>query len=68
MDTVPKFVQLIKLAQSEVGMGNSRVRPPRLELAGEELRNARNVIQQALQNRPQMANNQIPSNCVSSTK
>jgi dihydrodipicolinate synthase/N-acetylneuraminate lyase len=51
MDTVPKFVQLIKLAQSEVGMGNARVRPPRLELAGDELRNARNVIQQALQNR-----------------
>src|SRR5436190_13085068 len=38
MDTLPKFVQLIKLAQSEVKMGNSRVRPPRLELAGEELR------------------------------
>ncbi|MGZ5165669.1 MAG: dihydrodipicolinate synthase family protein, partial [Burkholderiales bacterium] len=38
MDTVPKFVQLIKLAQAEVGMGNARVRPPRLELAGEELK------------------------------
>ena len=37
MDTVPKFVQLIKLVQAEVGIGNSRVRPPRLELAGEEL-------------------------------
>jgi dihydrodipicolinate synthase/N-acetylneuraminate lyase len=61
MDTLPKFVQLIKLAQSEVGMGNSRVRPPRLELVGEEMRNARNVIQQALQNRPQMASHQIPS-------
>src|SRR5215470_965575 len=32
MDTVPKFVQLIKLVQQEVGMGNARVRPPRLEL------------------------------------
>jgi 4-hydroxy-tetrahydrodipicolinate synthase len=29
MDTVPKFVQLIKLVQAEVGMGNARVRPPR---------------------------------------
>jgi dihydrodipicolinate synthase/N-acetylneuraminate lyase len=61
MDTVPKFVQLIKLAQTEVGMGNSRVRPPRLELAGEELRDARNVIRQGLQNRPQMANSQVSS-------
>ena len=34
MDTVPKFVQLIKLVQQEVGMGNARVRPPRLELDG----------------------------------
>jgi len=54
MDTVPKFVQLIKLVQSEVGRGNPRVRPPRLELAGEELRNAKNVIQQALRNRPEV--------------
>lgn len=38
MDTLPKFVQLIKLVQQEVGMGNTRVRPPRMELAGEELR------------------------------
>jgi len=68
MDTVPKFVQLIKLAQSEVGMGNSRVRPPRLELASEELRNAKDVIKQALQNRPQMTSSQVSSNQVSSAK
>ena len=61
MDTVPKFVQLIKLVQAEVGMGNSRVRPPRLELAGEELRNARNVIRQALQNRRQVETSQVSS-------
>jgi len=36
MDTVPKFVQLIKLVQEEVGMGSARVRPPRLELVGTE--------------------------------
>jgi len=41
MDTVPKFVQLIKLVQAEVGMGNARVRPPRMELAGDELRTGR---------------------------
>jgi 4-hydroxy-tetrahydrodipicolinate synthase len=56
MDTVSKFVQLIKLAQLEVGMGNQRVRPPRLELIGEELRDARSIIRQALQNRPLLAN------------
>ena len=52
MDTVPKFVQLIKLVQEEVGMGNARVRPPRLELVGGELEEALSVIRQALTNRP----------------
>ncbi len=36
-DTVAKFIQLIKLAQSEVSIGNARVREPRLELTGQEL-------------------------------
>jgi 4-hydroxy-tetrahydrodipicolinate synthase len=52
MDTVPKFVQLIKLVQQEVGMGNARVRPPRLELTGPELDQARAAIRAALDNRP----------------
>jgi 4-hydroxy-tetrahydrodipicolinate synthase len=51
LDTVPKFVQMIKLAQAAVGMGNPRVRPPRLELAGDELRETQAVIQQALSQR-----------------
>jgi 4-hydroxy-tetrahydrodipicolinate synthase len=51
MDTVPKFVQLIKLVQSEVGMGNSRVRPPLLELAGSELQDARSTIRYVLRSR-----------------
>ena len=55
MDTVPKFVQLIKLVQSEVGMGNSRVRPPRLKLAGVELEQAGTVIRAALRTRPELA-------------
>jgi len=53
MDTVPNFVQLIKLVQAEVGIGNSRVRPPRLQLAGNELENTRRIIGDALQSRPQ---------------
>jgi 4-hydroxy-tetrahydrodipicolinate synthase len=52
MDTVPKFVQLIKLSQESVGRGSARVRPPRLALEGEELREARATIAQALETRP----------------
>lgn len=48
MDTVPKFVQLIKLVQQEVGMGNARVRPPRLQLTGPELEDALRIIRSAL--------------------
>lgn len=55
MDTVPKFVQLIKLVQSEVGMGNPRVRPPRLEMAGMELEQASTLIREALRTRPELA-------------
>lgn len=58
MDTVPKFVQLIKLAQQELGVGNARVRGPRLELDGEELAVARKTIQHALRTRPAMK--QVP--------
>lgn len=36
MDTVPKFVQLIKLVQQEMGFGSESVRLPRLALRGEE--------------------------------
>lgn len=53
MDTVPNFVQLIKLVQSEVGMGNPRVRPPRLELVGEELKRVQKIIRDALRSKPQ---------------
>ena len=48
MDTVPKFVQLIKLVQEKVGRGSSRVRPPRLVLEGAEREDALTVIETAL--------------------
>jgi len=54
MDTFPNFVQLIKLVQSEVGMGNPRVRAPRLELAGAELEAVRKTIKDVLCNRPHL--------------
>lgn len=55
LDTVPKFVQLIKLVQEEVGMGSARVRPPRLELIGTELEETKKLIRVALANRPDLA-------------
>ena len=54
MDTVPKFVQLIKLVQQEVGMGNERVRPPRLILDGAERETAVRTIHRALNSRPKL--------------
>jgi 4-hydroxy-tetrahydrodipicolinate synthase len=36
LDTVPKFVQLIKLVQQECGGPTARVRPPRLDLTATE--------------------------------
>ena len=52
LDTVPKFVQLIKLVQEKVGWGNPRVRPPRLELTGKELEETLALIDHALATRP----------------
>lgn len=62
MDTVPQFVQLIKLVQAEMGLGNTRVRAPRLELAGRELEQAKETIRVALRNRQQVVRNHaVPS-------
>jgi dihydrodipicolinate synthase/N-acetylneuraminate lyase len=58
MDTVPKFIQLIKLVQQEIGVGNARVRAPRLELAGEELKTAQRLIAEVLSSRPKI--NEVP--------
>ncbi|QJE98308.1 dihydrodipicolinate synthase family protein [Luteolibacter luteus] len=55
MDTVVKFVQLIKLQQNLATggkFGNNRVRPPRLELEGKELADATAVIEKALATAP----------------
>jgi dihydrodipicolinate synthase/N-acetylneuraminate lyase len=52
MDTVPKFVQLIKLAQEQVGRGSERVRPPRLVLDGAERAEALAALARALSTRP----------------
>jgi 1-pyrroline-4-hydroxy-2-carboxylate deaminase len=51
-DTVPKFVQLIKLVQAEVGRGSETVRPPRLPLPPVEREAALTIIRSALACRP----------------
>lgn len=52
MDTVPKFVQLIKWVQEQAGVGSARVRAPRLEVTGSELAEAQAVFAKALATRP----------------
>jgi 1-pyrroline-4-hydroxy-2-carboxylate deaminase len=59
LDTVPKFVQLIKLVQEELGIGNADVRPPKLRLAGQELQQTKDLIQQALKTRPKIASSEL---------
>jgi 4-hydroxy-tetrahydrodipicolinate synthase len=55
MDTVPKFVQLIKLVQAEVGHGTETVRAPRLVLEGDERTEALGLIRDRLANRPTLS-------------
>jgi 4-hydroxy-tetrahydrodipicolinate synthase len=54
LDTVPKFVQLIKLVQAETGLGSEPVRPPRLPLVGPEREEALGLIRDALSTRPEL--------------
>jgi 1-pyrroline-4-hydroxy-2-carboxylate deaminase len=62
IDTVPKFVQLIKLVQAEVGMGSARVRSPRLEIVGPELEQTKTIIREALRTRPEAVGSYALSN------
>jgi len=55
MDTVTKFVQLIKWVQEQAGVGSARVRGPRLELEGPELAEARAVFAKAMETRAEIA-------------
>ncbi|HEY9024785.1 MAG TPA: dihydrodipicolinate synthase family protein [Burkholderiaceae bacterium] len=54
LDTVPKFVQLIKLVQQQVGHGHERVRAPRLVLEGAEREAALALIAAKLAARPRV--------------
>jgi 4-hydroxy-tetrahydrodipicolinate synthase len=54
LDTHPKFVQYIKLAVQECGLGQEWVRPPRLPLAGTERRRVLNVVRSAIEHGPKV--------------
>ena len=52
LDVHPKFVQYIKLAVQEVGLGVEWVRAPRLTLTGPERRSVLRIIHEGMANRP----------------
>jgi 1-pyrroline-4-hydroxy-2-carboxylate deaminase len=52
LDTHPKLVQYIKLANAECGMGSETVRAPRLPLVGSEREQVLKIIRDAIRTRP----------------
>jgi 4-hydroxy-tetrahydrodipicolinate synthase len=52
LDTHPKLVQYIKLAQQECRLGSETVRAPRLPLIGEERARIQAIIRRAIATRP----------------
>lgn len=60
LDTHPKFVQYIKLAVQECGLGTEWVRAPRLTLAGPERKAVLKVIHDGIKSRPAISRNWKP--------
>jgi 4-hydroxy-tetrahydrodipicolinate synthase len=56
LDTHPKFVQYIKLAAQECGLGREWVRAPRLPLAGAERERIFKIIHHGINTRPPTSN------------
>jgi 4-hydroxy-tetrahydrodipicolinate synthase len=56
LDVSTKFVQYIKLAVQETGLGKEFVRAPRLTLAGEERKRVLKIIHDGIKNRPKIPN------------
>lgn len=52
LDSMPKFVQYIKLAQQECGRGSEQVRAPRLKLRGVERGRILELLRRAISSRP----------------
>lgn len=60
LDIHPKFVQYIKLAAQQTGIGSEYVRPPRLPLQGEERKAILHTITTALACRPDLDKYAVP--------
>ncbi|HEX9047879.1 MAG TPA: dihydrodipicolinate synthase family protein [Verrucomicrobiae bacterium] len=54
LDVSTKFVQYIKLAVQECGLGKEYVRAPRLTLAGDERKRILKIIHDGIKNRPKI--------------
>jgi 4-hydroxy-tetrahydrodipicolinate synthase len=54
LDVSTKFVQYIKLAVQETGLGREYVRAPRLPLTGEERKRILKIIHDGIRNRPKI--------------
>lgn len=54
LDTHPKFVQYIKLAVQEAGLGKEWVRAPRLTLTGPERKAVLRIIHEGIASRPKL--------------
>jgi 4-hydroxy-tetrahydrodipicolinate synthase len=59
LDIHPKFVQYIKLAARQNGIGSEYVRAPRLPLIGEERMSVLSIIENAIATRPNLDNYKI---------
>jgi 4-hydroxy-tetrahydrodipicolinate synthase len=55
LDTHPKLVQYIKLANAMTGLGAEHVRRPRLPLAGDERARIEAIVRRAMDSRPALA-------------
>ena len=54
LDIHPQLVQHIKLAEAATGLGTPFVRPPRLQLTGEELKRVQGIIDKGIATRPDL--------------
>lgn len=54
LDINTKLVQNIKLAEEAIGLGTPNVRPPRLELIGDELAYVKAIIDKGIKSRPNL--------------
>jgi len=54
LDVHPKLVQYIKLAETMTGLGTENVRAPRLILEGDERKSVTEIINKAIETRPEL--------------